>query len=240
MYDEARLYVYSTHAEEGSLRFTVDSGLEIPVLSVYAGERLLDSFFVAERATYTTRPFTLAEGMNDIHFRAAGGCPEELGDRATCGTFSFDDVAFVPWASLPAGETLDVNLGDRVRLRGWRTDGLPLSPGGVLAVALDWETAVELSNQYIGFVHLLSPDGTLVAQHDGPLAEGFPSTAVVPPGAVFRHPVMLDLPENLPAGDYRLLAGVYLWPSLERLPVLADVAGAEEGAVELERVEIVP
>jgi hypothetical protein len=240
MYDEARLYVYSTRAQEGSLRFTVDSDLEPPVLSVYAGERLLDSFFTAERATYTTRPFTLAQGMNDLHFRAAGGCPEELGDRATCGTFVFDDVAFVPQASLPAGETLDVNLGDRVWLRGWRTDGPPLHASGVLTVVLDWETAVQLTDQYVGFVHLLSPDGTLVAQHDGPLAEGFPSSALVPPGAVFRSLVTLDLPENLLPGDYRLLAGVYLWPSLERLPVLADVAGAEAREVELGRVEIVP
>jgi hypothetical protein len=234
------LYVYSTHAEEGSLRFTVDSGLEPPVLSVYTGERLLDSFFVAERATYTTRPFTLAQGMNDLRFRAAGGCPEELGDRATCGTFVFDDVAFVPQGSLPAGETLDVNLGDRVWLRGWRTDGPPLHAGGVLTVALDWETGVQLTDQYVGFVHLLSPDGTLVAQHDGPLAERLPSPSAVPTGAIFRYPVTLDLPEDLPAGDYRLLVGVYLWPSLERLPVLADVSTGESDAVALGSVRVVP
>ena len=50
----------------------------------------------------------------------------------------------------------------------------------------------------------------------------------------------LDLPEDLPAGDYRLLAGVYLWPSLERLPVLADVSTGESDAVALGSVRVVP
>jgi hypothetical protein len=97
-----------------------------------------------------------------------------------------------------------------------------------------------LSDQYVVFVHLLSPDGTLVAQHDAPPAEQFSPSFIVPPGAVFSYPVTVALPDALPAGDYRLLVGVYLWPSLERLPVLADVPGAEVGVVELERVRIAP
>jgi hypothetical protein len=61
-----------------------------------------------------------------------------------------------------------------------------------------------------------------------------------PPGAVFGCPVTIELPAGLPAGDYRLVAGVYLWPSLERLPVLVDVPGAEMRAVELGSIRIVP
>ena len=64
--------------------------------------------------------------------------------------------------------------------------------------------------------------------------------AAWPLATVFGYPVTIELPSDLPAGDYRLLTGVYLWPSLERLPVLADVPGAEVGTVELERVRIVP
>ncbi len=50
--------------------------------------------------------------------------------------------------------------------------------------------------------------------------------------------MIIALPDELPPGDYRLLAGVYLWPSLERLPILADVPGAEMHAVELGNVSI--
>ncbi len=49
----------------------------------------------------------------------------------------------------------------------------------------------------------------------------------------------INLPDELPAGDY-LLVGVYLRPSLERLPVLTGVPGAEMRVVELRSVRIVP
>jgi hypothetical protein len=79
-----------------------------------------------------------------------------------------------------------------------------------------------------------------VAQHDAPLGEQLSPSFIVPPGTVFSYPATVALPDALPAGDYRLLVGVYLWPSLERLPVLADVPGEEVGTVELERVRIAP
>jgi hypothetical protein len=59
-------------------------------------------------------------------------------------------------------------------------------------------------------------------------------------GATFKYPLAVELPGDLPAGDYRLLVGVYLWPSLERLPVLSDVPDAENSMVELDEVEVQP
>ena len=50
----------------------------------------------------------------------------------------------------------------------------------------------------------------------------------------------VELPDDLQAGDYCLQVGVYLWPSLERLPVLADVPGSENDVVELESVGVAP
>ena len=38
------------------------------------------------------------------------------------------------------------------------------------------------------------------------------------------------------AGEYRVLAGLYRWDTLERLPVTDDTTG--ENAVELERVQV--
>jgi len=257
MHSEGQLYLYSSREERGSLRFTVDSHLEFPVLEVYLGKQLLDSFVVGERTTYTTRPFTLAQGMNVFRFRAVEACrhvldnprcwseallappaddtlipcdPEEV--RTTCRTFVFDHVSFIPH------QALDVNFGDRMRLRGWGLDGAVLRPGAALTVTLAWEATVELSDQVVVFVHLLSSDGTLVAQHDAPPAGRLLPLSAWPAGTVFGYPVTIEIPDDLPAGDYRLLVGVYLWPSLERLPVLADVPGAEMRFVELQSVRI--
>ncbi len=262
MDSDGQMYLYSTREETGSLRFTVDSHLDFPVLEVYLGEQLLDSFVVGERDTYTTRPFTLAQGMNVFRFYAPAGChqivnvprcwsealltpsadnaliPCEPGAvRTTCRTFIFDNVSFISRQELLPGEGLDVNFGDAVRLRGWRLNEERLHPGTPLTLTLAWEATVELNDQYVVFLHLLSSDGVLVAQLDAPLVENL-SPSAWPPGTTFSYPATIELPGELPPGDYHLLVGVYLWPSLERLPVLADVPGAEMRVVELGNVRV--
>ena len=263
MDDDGQMYLYSTRKEVGSLRFTVDSHLNFPVLEAYLGEQLLDSFVVGERATYTTHPFTLTQGMNVFRFRAPGGCRQVMDDPrcwsealltpphadapvtckpeatlTTCRTFVFDDISFVPQEELLPGEALDINFGDAIRLRGWYLDETVLHPGMSLTVTLAWEATVELTDQYIIFVHLMSPDGTLAAQHDASPVGEVVSSATWSPGTMINYSVTVELPNELLSGDYRLLVGVYLWPSLERLPVLADVPGSEVRTVELGDVSI--
>jgi hypothetical protein len=204
----------------------------------------------------------LKEGMNVLRFHAPGGCPEVLDDprcwsealltppeddptppcdaRTTCRTFVFDHVAFVPEEELAFGQSMNVNFGDQMRLRGWALDERTLHPGGVLTATLTWEAAVELSDRHVVFAHLLSSDGELVAQYDdAPVGKALPRDAW-PPGAIFKYPLAVELPGDLSAGEYRLYVGVYLWPDVERLLVLSDVPGAENDAVELSRVEIAP
>jgi len=289
MYNDGQLYVYSAQEQAGSLRFTVDSHLTFPVLEVYLEEQypmkeseetevaeaaqLVDAFAVDERTTYTTRPFTLTQGMNVFRFHAPGGCPDVLDDPrcwqeallepptgsaappcdrpVTCRSFVFDDVSFVPQEELPPGAALDINFGDQIRLRGWELDRTTLHAGETLTLTLAWQPKVGLSDRQVAFVHLISPDGELAAQHDGapigeippyPIEKGSEAafSATWPPGAVFRYPVAIELPADLPAGGYRIQIGVYLWPEVDRLPVLSDAPGAEINVVELESVRIAP
>lgn len=66
------------------------------------------------------------------------------------------------------------------------------------------------------FLHLIGPDGTLVAQIDGPLP-------VASGGAAEQRQYIL-LPDALPAGAYSLYVGLYHWQTGERIP-LADGSG---------------
>ncbi|MGD2148450.1 MAG: hypothetical protein PVH41_17280, partial [Anaerolineae bacterium] len=259
---EGRLYVYSAEAENGCLRFSVDSHLDFPLLEVYHANRQLDAFFVGDRTTYTTRPLSLTQGMNVFQFRAPEGCPEVLDDprcwsqallappegdavppcdvRTTCRTFVLDNASFVSASALAAGEAVNVNFGDRMRLRGWASDQRTLRPGDVLTINLTWEATTELNERYVVFMHLLSSDGELVAQHDdAPVGSALPES-VWPAGVTFGYPVSLELPDDLSPGDHRILVGVYLWPEIERLQVLSNVPGAETGTIELGSVEIAP
>jgi hypothetical protein len=262
MSGEGRLYVYCAQEESGSLRFTVDSHLDFPLLEIHEDGEPLDTFVVGERTTYTTRPFALQRGMNVLRFRAPAGCLEVLDDprcwsetllappeddalppcdtRTTCRSFIFDHISFVPEDQLDLGQSISVNFGDQMRLRGWSLDATTLHPGDTLTVTLTWEAAVELTDRYVVFAHLLSSDGEPVAQHDdAPVGNALPRGAW-PSGATFKHTVPIALPSDLSAGEHRLYVGVYLWPAVERLSVLSDVPGAQDDVFELTRVEVEP
>jgi hypothetical protein len=68
---------------------------------------------------------------------------------------------------------------------------------------------------YTVYVHLLAEDGTLVAQTDR-LPDGYP-TDDWQPSEVVMDTFQVALPENFPAGTYRLQSGFYYLPTLERL-----------------------
>jgi hypothetical protein len=260
MGDKGRLYVYCTQEQSGSLRFNVDSHLDYPQLEIYQDEQLLDTFVVGERTTYTTRPFTLTQGANVLRFYAPGGCPEVLDDPrcwsevlldppepdavppcdpdTTCRTFVFDTLSFVPGGDLVTAESASVNFGNQMQLRGWSLQATTLRPGDTLTATLSWEASVDLTERHVIFVHLLSADGELVAQYDdAPVGQALPRGAW-PSGATFKYPIPIELPCDLPSGDYRLLVGVYLWPDIERLPILSEVSGTWGDAFELSQVEV--
>lgn len=156
----------------------------------------------------------------------------------SCRTFVFDNLSFVPQREFGPGDGISVDFGEQMRLRGWELSTTTLQPGDMLTATLSWEAMAELNEHYVVFIHLISPDGQLVAQHDGaPVGERVPANAW-PPGSSIRYPATLTLPDDLPDGNYRPMVGVYLWPDLKRLPVHTDVTGARNNIFELERVRI--
>mgnify|MGYP006283922879 FL=1 len=257
MYNDGELYVCSTIEETGSLHFNLDSHLDFPLLEVYREGEQLDAFLVGQRTSYATKPFTLTQGMNVFRFHAPGGCPEVLDDprcwsdallsppeetyppcdaQTTCRSFVFDHIAFVPKEAQGPEETGGVSFGDVLRLRGWDVETTALRPGDTLTATLTWEALGEPSSRHVVFTHLVSPGGELGAQDDDAPVGGLVPAGAWPEGATFKYPVSLELPQDLPAGNYRLLVGVYLWPSLERL----EVPDRLDNAVDLGKVTVFP
>jgi hypothetical protein len=116
-----------------------------------------------------------------------------------------------------------------LRLTSAELQPADLIPGGLLAVHLDWLVEPPRPNVVEKVtVQLLGPAGALVAQSDQPLA---PS---VPPGQSVPHAYGILLPDELPPGEYRLIAAVYD-PAQEGAPRLS-VAGGD--SVELARWEV--
>lgn len=132
---------------------------------------------------------------------------------------------------------LEANLGDLVTLRGFATADAQPAPGDVLLVTLFWEAQRPIERAYTVFVHLIGPDGRLVAQADGEPVGGSRPTTGWQPGETIRDGYALPLPADLPPGRYLLQAGLYAWPELTRLPWLRD--GRLQGdAVPLQEVVV--
>lgn len=114
-------------------------------------------------------------------------------------------------------------LGDLARLTGFsRRAPSALVPGSRVEVDLSWRSLDRFDRDYAVFVQLVGPDGRLYGQDDGvPVAGTHPTRGWTPGETVIdRH--TFTLAQGAPAGEYRLIAGMYDPVTGKRLP-------AEEG-----------
>lgn len=188
-----------------------------------AGDELVDNY------TLTAQPVVapgwyyvrlLVDGP-DGPLRDAGGI------EATVGPLWVDSAESLP----PAAPDLFISArwDDHIRLAAYNAQ---FEPGARRFQAqLPWSADSPPGQDYTLFVHILSPDGSLIAQHDAPPA--LPTrlwSADFPFVAAFE----VTLPPALSPGDYPVRAGLYHWPDLTRLPVAWTGCGAvRDDAVEL-------
>jgi len=115
---------------------------------------------------------------------------------------------------------VDARLGDWVVLAGFDAPD-QVKPGQSMQVTLVWQALGETDQDYKVFVHLLGPDGRLVAQSDAMPASWTRPTSGWQVGEFVTDPHTLDLKPDLPPGEYRLVAGMYDATTGQRLPVAA-------------------
>jgi hypothetical protein len=76
-------------------------------------------------------------------------------------------------------------------------------------VTLYWWAAGIPPQSYTVFTHVLDADGNLVAGHDSFPANGAAPTETWVTGHVYADVHLIQIPANLPPGNYRLVAGMY-------------------------------
>lgn len=133
----------------------------------------------------------------------------------------YDAVSpFTIWRYVHAAkpQPVEATFGDQIGLLSFgAADSLTM--GESLEVRLYWKALRPLEEDYIVFVHVLSADGELVANHDGPPRGGECPTSTWLPGDVVPDVHYVELDPQTPAGIYQLWVGLYTWPGIERLPV---------------------
>ncbi len=138
----------------------------------------------------------------------------------------------------PPQTPLAVTFGDRVLLEG-ATWPPTARPGVELTWTLHWRSRDRIDFDYALFAHLLDARGEKVAQLDWQPHDRsgrLPMQAWVPGQAVVDTQ-RLVLPADLPAGDYRLVVGIYDWRDGTRLPA-AGAQAAPGDVVELGPIRI--
>jgi 4-amino-4-deoxy-L-arabinose transferase-like glycosyltransferase len=113
-------------------------------------------------------------------------------------------------------------LGEQVELTGIDLADETLAPGDIVPLTLFWRTHGPIPDDLKVFVHLLDAQGQLVAQRDSQPAGGLRPTSTWTKDEVIVDRYGVLLPGDLPAGDYRLIAGMYRPASDERLPVHSE------------------
>ncbi len=107
---------------------------------------------------------------------------------------------------------LDVRFGDFGRLAGYEISASQVSPGQSLAVTLYWQGLEGTSPvDYTVFTHLISEDGRLIAQHDGPPASGTVPTTSWQAGRAIqdRHQLAFRAEGSDYEGPATVMVGLY-------------------------------
>jgi hypothetical protein len=143
---------------------------------------------------------------------------EHLPASTASGTRLRNDTAtlgrFVVLTAKPVAAVNDaVAFQDHLQLAGHSFD----QSDGQLRVTLDWKASAPASKDYTVFVHMVAPNGQLVAQHDSQPAGGAFPTSLLAAGSEVPDPHVLDV-SRLPAGTYQLEIGLYDLASGARLP----------------------
>ncbi len=108
-------------------------------------------------------------------------------------------------------------FGDHMTLLGYDLPVGALAPGDTLDFTLYWQADAPAENYWSVFTHLISPDGTLVGQHDK-----VPYGGVYPPnrwwpGQVVDDDYAISIPADALPGEYQIQIGMYDWITQERL-----------------------
>lgn len=136
----------------------------------------------------------------------------------------YGDVRFARYAApvqLLAPITLGARFGESIRLDRYALSDRAAQPGDVLQIRFDWRAEAPISGRYKVFVQLLNEGGVLVAQRDTePVGNTRPTTTWTPDETVVDNHG-LPLPDDLPPGEYQLIAGLYnIDDPSQRLPTV--------------------
>jgi hypothetical protein len=124
---------------------------------------------------------------------------------------------------------LNASFDELVRLDGYAIQFMPERSG--IQLALFWTALAPMQTDYTVFAHLRDVENRTITQRDAQPLDGAYPTGQWRAGERVITPMQIDLPADLPAGEYWLYVGLYQLDTLIRLPLAGDASG--ENAVRI-------
>ncbi|MCB9419780.1 MAG: hypothetical protein H6667_08245 [Ardenticatenaceae bacterium] len=159
---------------------------------------------------------------------------EELPDTAVY-VFNLSDGDFFDltnaWQPDAAISQPEATFGNEISLIGAQVN----RTADEIEVVADWQVLKEGERPLTVFVHLYDSTDALVAQHDGPPAQGFVPWPFWQPGDIIIDRHAIPLPAPLASGNYQLAVGMYDSNSGERLAGMTGSAPLPDNIYVLEQ-----
>lgn len=118
-------------------------------------------------------------------------------------------------------------FGHQIQLEGYDASLRAQDGQSFLDLVFYWQALKPIVEPYTVFIHLVSGQGELEAQHDSPPCGGSLRTDRWSPDEIIVDRYTLSLPNTLAAGSYRLNAGLYHSYELQRLDVVTGLKNAD-------------
>jgi hypothetical protein len=112
-----------------------------------------------------------------------------------------------------------LDYGGLLSLWGYSLSAETVRPGENLSVTLFWRSLRSIGEDYVVSLQLMAPDGRLVAQADGPPAQGRYPTSIWEEQETVVDQRQLRIPVEVPQGEYQLAVVVYGSQEQKRLAV---------------------
>ena len=171
-----------------------------------------DELLVTRRSLYVGEHMLPAEVVLQITAENLSADPLTIATLPTLGASVQIELATLP-------DDMEILFGKTLRLRGYTLSSTAVNPGETIAVQLYWEVEATAEADYTLFVHLLDSSGKLWAQLDRPTGGVLTPMSTWEPGQAWRDIYPVQLPLELPPGEYTIQVGMYQWPSLDRIPI---------------------
>jgi hypothetical protein len=151
----------------------------------------------------TGRPLYLSKAMPGIEVKV------EVGEKVEAGEGVEVWQVLGPAAGEAPAYPREAQLGEALALAGYDRAPRSPAPGEELAVGLYWETLAPMEEAYHSFVHLLGPEGEVVAQSDHQPGGVYLPTNLWQPGERLKDEHVLAVPPEAAEGVYQMVAGMY-------------------------------